>query len=275
MRRAVRVPGGLARAAWAAAAAWALCAAVPGAAQAQPKETGSGIYTCVDDKGRRITSDRPIPECLAREQRQLNRDGSLQRTVPPTPTAEERAEQEQRERRAAEALALQADAMRQDRTLLQRYKTPEEHRRARVASLDALRSAMAATDQRLADLTRERRQLLQEAEFYRGRTLPTKLQQSIEAVDTAMAAQRAATQHQRTELDRINRLYDVELERLRQLWAGAAPGSMGPIAPVRAASGAASGAASALEPARAGAPAPAAAAATPPATAPATAARKP
>ena len=267
MRRAGLIPGGLPRAGWAAAAAWAVCAAGPGAALAQPKAPSSGIYTCVDDKGRRITSDRPIPECLAREQRQLNRDGSLQRTVPPTPTAEERAEQEQRERRAAEALALQADAMRQDRTLLQRYKTPEEHRRARVASLDALRSAMAATDQRLADLTQERRQLLQEAEFYRGRTLPTKLQQSIEAVDTAMAAQRAATLHQRTELDRINRLYDVELERLRQLWAGAAPGSMGPIAPVRAAPGAAS----APEPVRAGAATPAPA----PAPAPATAARKP
>jgi hypothetical protein len=215
--------------------AWAGCA---GTASAQGKAPGTGIYTCVDDKGRRITSDRPIPECLAREQQQLNRDGSLQRTVPPLPTAQERADQEQRERRAAEARALQADAMRQDRTLLQRYKSPEDHQRAREASLGVVRAAMAATEQRLAGLDHERKQYAQEAEFYRGRALPPKLQQNIEAAETATAAQRSLAQNQRVELDRINRLYDIELERLRQLWAGAAPGSLGPMTPVGAAAAA-------------------------------------
>jgi hypothetical protein len=28
---------------------------------------------------------------------------------------------------------------------------------------------------------------------------------------------------------RINRLFDAELERLRRLWAGAPPGSLGPL----------------------------------------------
>ncbi|MEN9420099.1 MAG: hypothetical protein RI988_3720 [Pseudomonadota bacterium] len=191
---------------------------------------GTGIYTCVDGQGRRITSDRPIPECAAREQQQLNRDGSLQRTVPPVPTAQERAEQELRERRAAEARAAQTDAMRQDRNLLQRYKTPQDHQRAREAALDAARSAVTATDQRLASLAQERKQYTQEAEFYRGKPMPAKLQQQIEAVDASMAAQRAVAQNQRAELDRINRLYDAELERLKRLWAGEAPGSIGPAA---------------------------------------------
>jgi hypothetical protein len=216
-------------AAAAALVAWA------GWAGAQGKPPESGIYTCVDDKGRRITSDRPIPECLAREQQQLNRDGSLQRSVPPAPTPEERAAQELRERRAADARALQADAMRQDRTLLQRYRTPEDHQRAREAALGVVRSAMAATEQRLAGLEHERKQYAQEAEFFRGRTLPPKLQQSIEAAETSAAAQRSLAQNQRVELDRINRLYDTELERLKQLWAGAAPGSLGPMAPAGAA----------------------------------------
>ena len=30
-----------------------------------------GIYTCTDAKGRKLTSDRPIPECHDREQRVL------------------------------------------------------------------------------------------------------------------------------------------------------------------------------------------------------------
>ncbi|MFM7533402.1 MAG: DUF4124 domain-containing protein, partial [Rubrivivax sp.] len=219
-----------------AVVALAVCAwlATAGAARAQ----GSAIYTCMDDKGRRITSDRPIAECASREQQQLNRDGSVRRTVPPVPTAEERAEQELRERRAAELRAQQADAVRQDRTLMQRYRTPEDHQRARAAALDAARSAVAATDERLAGLAQERKQYAQEAEFYRGRALPPKLQQSIDAVETTMAAQRAVAQNQRTELDRINRLYDVELERLKQLWAGAPPGSLGSPTTVRAPSAA-------------------------------------
>lgn len=232
MRHGATARAGLGSRAACTLAAFVLLGAAPVAATAQAK-AGGGIYTCVDDKGRRITSDRPIPECLAREQQQLNRDGSLRRTVPPAQTAEERAEQEQRERRAAEARALQADAVRQDRTLLQRYKSPEDHQRARAAAQDVVRSAMSATEQRLAGLAHERKQYAQEAEFYRGRALPPKLQQSIEAVETAMAAQRAVAQNQRAELDRINRLYDVELERLKPLWAGAAPGSMGPMTPPR------------------------------------------
>jgi len=198
------------------------------------RPAGEGIYTCVDDKGRRITSDRPIPECSAREQQLLNRDGSLKKTVPPVQTAEERAEQELRERKAAETRAAQADAVRQDRLLMQRYKSPEEHRRGRVAALDAVRAALAATDERLAGLGRERKQYTEEAEFYRGRQVPQKLQQQIDSVDVAMAAQRNAAQNQRAELDRVNRLYDIELERLKRLWAGAAPGSLGPIAAERA-----------------------------------------
>lgn len=240
--------GGQPRARILKAAAWVACAAAAGLTQAWAQVATPGIYTCVDDKGRRITSDRPILECVAREQRQLNPDGSLKRTVPPPPTAEERAEQEQRERRAAEARALQADAARQDRTLLQRYKTPEDHQRARLAALDVARSAMVATDQRLAGLARERKQYAEEAEFYRGRPLPAKLQQSIDAVETAMAAQRSVARNQRAELDRVNRLYDVELERLRQLWAGAAPGTMGPMTPVRAPAAAASAVAPSTKP---------------------------
>src|SRR6188768_1187387 len=112
------------------AAAQVLAAAA--LAQAAP----TGIYTCVDDKGRRLTADRPIPECSAREQQVLNRDGSRKTTLPPTLTAEERADQEARERAAAEARAAQADAVRRDRNLVARYPNEASHNRAREAAID-------------------------------------------------------------------------------------------------------------------------------------------
>ncbi|WP_346014491.1 DUF4124 domain-containing protein [Rubrivivax gelatinosus] len=213
---------------------WLLAAGsvLAGAAMAQQQgvRSADGIYSCVDDSGRRITSDRPIPECIAREQRVLNRDGSLRKVVPPTPTADERAEIEARERRAVEARAAQADAVRRDRNLIARYPNEEAHRRAREAALDTVRVAIRSSEQRLKMLGAERKPLADETEFYVGKPLPPKLHQALDANDAATDAQRTAMANQEAELVRINRLYDAELDRLRRLWAGARPGSLGPIA---------------------------------------------
>lgn len=199
--------------------AWAQAAAKP----------ATGIYTCIDEKGRRLTADRPIPQCSAKEQQILNRDGSLRAVLPPTLTAEERAEKEARERAAAEAKAAAAEVVRRDRNLMLRFPTEAAHLRAREASLDTVRLAMTATRARLRELAAERKPLMDEAEFYQGRALPAKLKTAIDANDAAVDAQRGAQATQDAELDRINRLYDVELERLRQLWAGAPAGSLGPL----------------------------------------------
>ncbi len=201
-------------------------ALLPSAARAQKAATASAIYTCVDGQNRRLTSDRPIAECIGREQRVLNRDGSLQMVLPPTLTAEERAEREAAERLAIQQRAAQADAVRRDRNMITRFPNEEAHRKSREAALDTVRLAMRATEQRLRELAAERKPLLEEAEFYKGRTPPALLRQRIDANDAGVAAQRAAAKNQEAELARINRLHDDELERLRQLWAGARPGSL-------------------------------------------------
>jgi len=209
-------------------------------AAAQPKASdAAGIYSCIDDKGHRLTSDRPIPECFGKEQRVLNRDGSLKTVRPPTLTAEERADQEARERKAAEARAAQADAVRRDRNLRARYPNEEAHNKAREAALDSVRLAIKTSELRLKDLAAERKPLLDETEFYKGRTLPAKLKLQLDANDAATEAQRAARANQEAELVRINRLYDAELDRLRRLWAGAMPGTLGPLDGPVPASGAA------------------------------------
>ena len=198
--------------------------------QAQPAPaTSTGIYTCIDDNGRRLTADRPIAACRDREQRILNNDGSMRAVHPPTLTADERSEKEARERRAAEQRVAQADAVRRDRNLLTRFPAEAAHRRAREAALDLVRLAIRASDQRLRELALERKPLLEEAEFFVGRAMPPRLRAQVDANDASVEAQRAAVLTQRAELERVNRLYDAELERLRRLWAGAAPGSLGPL----------------------------------------------
>ena len=182
------------------------------------------IYSCVDASGKKLTSDRPIAECTNREQKLHNSDGSLRRIVPPTPTSDERAAQQ--------------DAVRRDRNLTIRFPNEAAHRRAREAALDDVRKAVRTSEERLKLLAAERKPLLDEAEFYSDRQLPAKIRQSLDANDAAVEAQRTLVLNQQAEIVRINNLFDVELERLRRLWAGAPPGSMGvlPVTPVASAS---------------------------------------
>ncbi len=187
-----------------------------------------GVYTCTDAKGRRITADRPIPDCLDREQRVLNKDGSQRQTLPPRMNAEERALAEERQRLQEQAVAAQKDAVRRDRNLMLRFPDEPAHDKARNSALDDLQRGIVASERRLQDLQDERKPLLAETEFYKGKRLPHKLKTKLEANDAQQQAQRDIIQNQRAEMVRINALYDVELARLKRLWGGAAPGSMPP-----------------------------------------------
>jgi len=85
---------------------------------------------------------------------------------------------------------------------------------------------IGGAERQLAELATERKGLDAEAEFYKSRRLPARLKGQIDANDAQQQAQRDVIQAQQTELSRINGLYDVELQRLRRLWAGAPPGSL-------------------------------------------------
>lgn len=196
--------------------------------------SSAAIYSCVDANGRRLTSDRPIAECLAREQRLLNADGSIKQVVPPTMTVDEMAEAEARKRQAELERAARQDAARRDRNLLVRFPNEAAHTRAREAALDDVRKGVKFSEDRLAELERERKPLLDEREFYKGKKLPAKLKQQLDANDAAAAAQRSLVQNQKDEISRINALYDVELDRLKKLWSGTPVGSMGVLPAVSA-----------------------------------------
>ncbi len=184
----------------------------------------AGIYSCVDASGKRHTADRPIPECLDREQRLLNRDGSQRATVPPRMNAEERALAEERKRLQEQAFAAKKDAVRRDRNLMLRFPDEAAHNKARESALDDLRRGISISQRRLKDLEDERVPLLAETEFYKGRRLPFKLKSRLEANEAQQQAQRDIIQNQQSEMVRINGLYDAELNRLKRLWSGSAPG---------------------------------------------------
>jgi hypothetical protein len=222
-----------------AIAAVALVWAPSARAQATASPT---IYSCLDAAGRKLTSDRPIPECNDREQRVLNSDGSVRTVREPSFTSEERAAREEAENRRQQERVSKLEAIRRDRNLLARFPNEAAHNKARAAALDVVKDSIKRSEQRVADLQKERKPLADEAEFYTGKTMPLKLKQQIESVDVSIEAQRSIAANQKVEVQRITDLYDGELGHLRKLWAGAEPGSIGPLpkaaAPVTAAASA-------------------------------------
>lgn len=208
-----------------------LLAAAGASAQPAPAKspaTGARIYSCTTADGRKLTSDRPIAECLNREQRVLRHDGSQKSTLPPAMSPEERAAAELRQREELVKKAALADATRYDRNLLSRYPQQARHDAARQAALDDLQKSSGLSEKRLASLARDRKGLDTEAEFYVGKALPPKLKQQLDANEAAAEAQRQLLAQQQDERERVNRRYDMELARLKKLWGGAPPGSLGP-----------------------------------------------
>jgi hypothetical protein len=76
----------------------------------------------------------------------LNRDGSLKAVLPPTLTAEERAEQEARDRKAAAERAAQAGRRAPRPQPAGPLPDRGRARKAREAALDTVRLAIKATD---------------------------------------------------------------------------------------------------------------------------------
>jgi len=194
-------------------------------------------FSCIVN-GKKIVSDRLIPECNNTEQRELNSDGSLKRIVKPPMTPDEREEAEKKELEDKVRIAAFNDAVRRDRNLMQRYPDEAAHDKAREKALDELRVSEKNSGARIAILLDEKKKLDEEKKFYINdkvkKPLPTALKQKIDANDAALEAQRSIALNAQNELGRINRNFDLERERLRKLWGGARAGSLGPLPDARA-----------------------------------------
>ena len=188
-------------------------------AWAQSRETSPGIFVCVDAKGRRITSDRPIPECLDRDQRELSSSGVTKRIVRPHPTADEQARDEALAQQEAAARTKEADAKRRDRALLARYPSQRHHDAEREKQLSLVDGAIAVIEQRGAELRKQQQSIQEEMEFYKGdpSKAPAWLKHRVADNSEQLASQKRLVADQMDEKKRVNARFDEDLVRLKQL----------------------------------------------------------
>ena len=197
-----------------------LTCALSGSVLAQSAGAGPGIYTCIDSKGRRITSDRPIMECLDREQRELGRTGVTKRVLPPSYTADERANLEAQRKAEEEVQARMAEETRRDRALLIRYPNQSVHDKERTDALAQIDEVVTAVIRREQSLTKQRQDIGTELEFYQGdvNKAPSWLKRKLEDNESQTQVQKRFLDDQAQEKKRINARFDEELVKLRQLW---------------------------------------------------------
>jgi len=182
------------------------------------------VYVCTTPDGRTITGDLPPAECFGVPIRELRADGSVRRVIEPPLTEEQRrarAEQAQRERREREAKRAQA---RQDIALLETYATEKDIEEARRVALTSRQEMIERSRKRLETFAAERKKLDDEAEFYVSRKLPAKLEHAFEANDSLVQAEHRLIAEMEADLARINKRFDAEAQRYRELMsAGAKP----------------------------------------------------
>lgn len=213
------------RLAFAAVGVILACMCAGGWAQTPP--TAGGVYTCTDAKGRKLTADRPIPECTDREQKILNPSGTVKARVGPTLTAQERADLELKEKREIEERSRTADEKRRDRALLTRYPSKTIHDQERQEALAQIAVVIQAAKNRLEELIKQRAVVDAEMEFYKNdpSKAPAYVRRQQEENIQSQAVQRRFIGEQEGEVKRVNARFDDELVRLRQLWTTIAPSS--------------------------------------------------
>ena len=187
---------------------------VPSAAQA------TSLYTCTTADGRVLSSDRIIPECLDREQRELRPDGSVRRVIPPqlVGAAREQAEAEARAREAEERARL--DQLRRDRALLQIYNSEEDIEAARQRSLRIPREIMDSAMERIQAFEASIGQLSAVEASSSGQTGATEVEtrdRELADLEQSIANERSLILRQESEMARINARFDADLARFREI----------------------------------------------------------
>ncbi len=179
-----------------------------------------GIYSCVDARGRNLKADRPIAECLDREQKILNPSGTLRATIGPTLTANERAEQEARRKRDADELVRLEDEKRRDRAMLKRYPNQAAHDQARLRSLAQLDVDRQTALKRAEKLQQQRDGALDELEFYKKdpAKAPAALRRQLDELERSVKAHARVLAAQEEERKATTARLDEELSRLKKLW---------------------------------------------------------
>src|SRR5512139_86360 len=123
-------------------------------AYAQSPPPSAPIYSCVAN-GRTYSGDRPPPECVNSDIRELNKDGSVRRVIPRPMTQEEQKARALEAKKRLEEEEKVLAQRRRDRSLLEAYANESEIEAARVKALDTSNEVIRRSQTRIERMDAE------------------------------------------------------------------------------------------------------------------------
>ena len=205
---------------------WALiglCASAPLAAGAQTPPV-SGVYVCVDAKGRRLTADRPIGQCLDREQKVLNPSGTVKTKLGPSLSLLDREELEKKEKIEVQTQAKAMQEKRRNRALLTRYPSEQVYELERTTVLSKMDAALQVTRKRVQELQSQREEIEAKMAQYKADASksPPALRQQLEDNGRNQREQKHLLAEQEAQAQQAQARFAEQRVRLEPLWSAAA-----------------------------------------------------
>lgn len=177
------------------------------------------IYRCKTATGKVITSDRPVPECLNKEQSILGTSGVVRKRLKPKKTEYEVAQERKRQKKLAQIERQKEEERKADMALMGRYPNKKSHDSKRALALMPVKQTIVMAEQNLKLLQQSRVKLDQQLDFYPDKNkMPAPLRSKNTKNLEAMAAQQKLIRAKAREIERINHRYNQELVKLRSLW---------------------------------------------------------
>jgi hypothetical protein len=175
------------------------------------------IYSCKDDQGRTITSDRPISECNRRDIRLLRNDG-ITKTVLPAPLTEvQRQQRDIEEEQRQIKLNQQKEQQTRDRALMAAYPNLDAIEVARQRRLRELQVEIQLARERILVKYPDLKAIQTEIEFYKGKQTPALLKGRLQVAATSILVEDDLIKSKMQEMQVINAKYDADTARLKQL----------------------------------------------------------
>ncbi len=174
-------------------------------------------FCCNDDKGSQICGD-PLPqECYGRAYREMSERGTILRRVEAPLTAAQREQREAEEKRKKEDEKNAIEEKRKNQALQNTYSSERDIDFMRSRALTDLENARKLAMERHKEALSRKKQLDDEAEFYKKKPLPNELKTQMKGNEIELQAQQAAMEAKLKEMEAVRTKFAEDKKRYIEL----------------------------------------------------------
>lgn len=186
---------------------------------AQPMAALANTYCC--EANNKTYCDDGVPAaCYGKAYRELNRNGVVIKHYAAPLTPEQLAQKEAELARQRVEEEKRAEQERQDRKLVSMYATLTDMEIGHERQLSDLRKGQQLMEKKLAEAEKKKKQLANEAEFYKKEKQPGELKAQIDSNEKEIEAQKKAIEARGQEIETSKGRFDEERQRYLRLTAG-------------------------------------------------------